>query len=119
MSNKASDILTPTGSNFKPLATSNIRGTNLISSSVNQKGYLPSEIHEENEIDEAGTTHKKPSMYNLSRNNANGNRASYSIQDDNYTEFNRFTNENNHNNPVHTEGNDSSLSDIIATTPHN
>ncbi len=79
MSNKASDILTPTNVNFKPLATSKIRVTNFISSSVNQKGYLPSEIHEENEIDEAGTTHKKPSIYNISRNNANGNRASYSI----------------------------------------
>ena len=78
MSNKTSDILTPT-SGYKPLATSKIRASNLISSSINPKGYLPSEIHEENEIDEAGTTHKKPSMYSISRNNANGNKGSYSI----------------------------------------
>jgi hypothetical protein len=116
MSNKTSDILTPTIGNYKPLATSKIRASNLISSSLNPRGYLPSEIHEENEIDEAGTTHKKPSMYNLSRNNANANRASYSIQEDNITEFNRFTNENNR---LHTEGNESNLSDILADSTPN
>ena len=117
MSNKASDILTPTGPTYKPLATSKIRGTNLISSSINHKGYLPSEIHEENEIDEAGTTHKKPSMYSISRNKVNGNKGSYSIQDDNYTEFNRLTIDDHH--PAQNEGHDSSLSDILANTSQN
>jgi len=50
------------------LSTSKIRGAGLASHSIN--GYLPSEIHEENEMDEAGTTHKKPSLYSYSRYNA-------------------------------------------------
>jgi hypothetical protein len=75
--------MTPTANSlYRPLATSKVKITDHVSSSINGglHRFLPSEIHEENEIDEAGTTHKKPSMYTHSRNNlVNGNRASYSI----------------------------------------
>ena len=55
-------------------------------------------------------------MYSISRNNVNGNKGSYSIQDDNYTEFNRLTLDNH---PTQNEGHDSSLSDILANTSQN
>ena len=99
-----------------------MRGLNAASHSIN--GYLPSEIHEENELDEAGTTHKKPSLYNYSRYNETiGNRASYINNIEIESDLKSFDIKPKHINQVSlnqgeggTATNQSSLSDIIASS---
>ena len=101
------------------MSTSKIRGTGLASQSIN--GYLPSEIHEENELDEAGTTHKKPSLYNYSRYNAEGGIMGSAINvDKNFNELKQTKiNPSNIIYAADYEINQSSLSDIIASDNNN
>jgi hypothetical protein len=73
-------------------------------------------------MDEAGTTHKKNSLYNFSRNNGtSGNRASFINNNEPPYDLKTFDLKLSKAYNKHSDSaiNQSSLSDIIATTAQN